>query len=333
MRAHFAHYGHACAVGGETAIHLAAKQAIAEAMWLNLPSVCRPDFLRRCGDNTDQKEILPSRVSRFNEVLIEPDMGGFRPDVQGLFENDTELIEFRVTHAVDYLKTEKIKERNLKCIEVDLRPAGRCPTLASIRFYVLESVDNKHWLWHPVFRDQQLRLDDIEKHQSSIVMPRVTASYTETDDEDVIERELKLKFQQIDREFDEQRARREKEFRQLDTGNKWAQLYEELDRHPSKWPSVLDKKPTVEGFTNANHKLWQGYLFKQFILSALSSPIRAELEVGRIVSWLDRCFGIEFGYRGEAEKAIRDYLNWLVRCRYLRQKLGTQSYLVIRDQL
>jgi len=150
---HFAHHsGGECATGAETALHLAAKQLVEDKRWIRLPSL--EVFVRRedpeCGTFTARKVFGANRTWRFDRVALEMTIGDVRPDAVGFVEDATHGVEIRVTHEVDEHKRAYLAGLHLPSIEVDLAAlVGKVFTFDALEAAVLESVDNKDWLFHP----------------------------------------------------------------------------------------------------------------------------------------------------------------------------------------
>lgn len=57
------------------------------------------------------------------------------------------LVEVRVTHNVDEVKEERVRELGLRMVEVDLSGAAGVET-ADLAYWVLHQAP-RHWVWHP----------------------------------------------------------------------------------------------------------------------------------------------------------------------------------------
>ena len=152
---HFAHSntttGHTCAGGVETALHRYAKQIIEEALYLEVPS-----FVARLPppDDDMQTEIGAKRMI-FTRVAIEESMsfGGRRVDVAGYMPEGRLLIEIHVTHRVRGQKLKEVRASDETMLEIELPQSLLYSRLSkgegSLRAAILDSLDNKHWLYHP----------------------------------------------------------------------------------------------------------------------------------------------------------------------------------------
>jgi hypothetical protein len=159
-RPHFAHLGASdCRTGYETALHLKAKQLIADRLVLRLPAwdgeegMPNPPFaFDIAGGRLDGRWVdFPSRVTTLSSASIEPFRGDYTPDVVGTDAEGELLIEIRVSHAVDDLKRRRIQSEGGQLIEIDL--SKLTPDQASdeeaLAHWVLEAPSNRVWLSCP----------------------------------------------------------------------------------------------------------------------------------------------------------------------------------------
>lgn len=143
---HFAHdRGADCGKAYETALHLLAKEIIKESKTIILPE-CYPSK----NYYADSKFKHPQRVINFSDVelekLIEQDEITIKPDALCI-SNDIELlVEFAVTHFVDYDKLNKIRKLNMNCIEVDISSIelNKGKLIKAIE----NVVENKKWVYN-----------------------------------------------------------------------------------------------------------------------------------------------------------------------------------------
>ncbi|MFM8332145.1 MAG: hypothetical protein ACKN9T_10690 [Candidatus Methylumidiphilus sp.] len=143
---HFRHYSESyygqeyeCAGAAETAIHLLAKDILAENKKQILPA--RVLTLRRHNFDEIKREhkkfrpyIAQNQMSvTFDEIKSENDYSTYidtnessiKPDAIAVKDGIEMYFEIRVTHAVDVIKREKIKNLGKSCIEIDLSHANK----------------------------------------------------------------------------------------------------------------------------------------------------------------------------------------------------------------
>lgn len=167
ISAHFAHQANAnCSSGFETALHLAAKQLIAERRLLHLPplvaELTRSD---RYGHVHEAHKMLrPGSLTELDDVRLEMSIGDFRPDVRACSADiPVLLIEIAVFHFVDEIKLAKIERAGLPALEVDLSAlaAERVVDFATLASYLFDTAPPTRWLHHPALkeRDAELRAE------------------------------------------------------------------------------------------------------------------------------------------------------------------------------
>lgn len=158
--ANFAHYvGADCATGFETAVHLAAKQLIADRMKLFLPvAVARAPGIGISGKDFSREVLLsPAGMRILSAVRVEECIGAIRPDLLVAIGTQEVLVEIAVTHFVDDVKLARIQALGLPAVEIDLSE------LREMNFEALESAlftvsQNAQWVWHPEREVEKARL-------------------------------------------------------------------------------------------------------------------------------------------------------------------------------
>lgn len=144
---HFAHYsGHSCAYGYETSLHIAAKEIISKANRMMLPAVYIqfPNSSKASELYCEAKEIAVERVvleQRFQDVI---------PDVVIYTGGKQLFLEVRVTHAIDNVKLEKLKQSDSSTIEIDLSKKAHSISLEELQHILLEDCEEKKWVYNSV---------------------------------------------------------------------------------------------------------------------------------------------------------------------------------------
>lgn len=164
-RPHFAHLvDMGCTTGRETGIHLRAKQLIAERgrlllpTWMGSPQMTPNPPLEQdiAGYWHRGRDVdVPERWGILNEVRLEHRMGAFTPDVLAVEDEETLLIEVRVTHAVDEPKLEWARSAGYRMLEIDLSRLDRNTPhdIEAFEATVLADVHNRCWIAHPEAED------------------------------------------------------------------------------------------------------------------------------------------------------------------------------------
>ena len=162
---HFAHRpGTDCETAGETTLHRAAKQLLAEKRRLWLPefkgSTAR--WLTKSMSRTPMwapfqdwvnGTIYDAYLAVADTVNVESTFGEMRPDVVVVMDDGRELlVEIRVTHAVDQEKRRRIRSTGRACVEIDLSSVPRDVTLHDLASRVIgggEDAAPRRWISCP----------------------------------------------------------------------------------------------------------------------------------------------------------------------------------------
>lgn len=159
-RPHFAHLAEAdCRAGYETALHLKAKQLLADHRALLLPAwdgeadlPNPPTAFDDAGDCLIGPRVeFPARRVALLTASVEEPRGDYIPDVIASDGQGELYIEVRVSHAVDALKRRRIQSEGRRLVEIDLSTLQ--PDLVSdeerLAHWVLDEASNRYWLSCP----------------------------------------------------------------------------------------------------------------------------------------------------------------------------------------
>ncbi len=181
--AHFAHYqALECTTGLQTAIHLAAKDIIAQhrqlclpgmsgylpftpAFWASFSFDAQPyadelyDALGFTGTEyisssyeADSYYHFPARLVALDEVVLEKRTGNIIPDIMVRTGTKWLLVEVAVTHFVDAEKRAKIRAMGLPAIEIDLSKIRRDIDRSDLEELIIRGEQHKQWLNNPELR-------------------------------------------------------------------------------------------------------------------------------------------------------------------------------------
>lgn len=138
---HFAHAsGAECAHGVETALHLAAKEAIAAAKKLWVPSVTL-DVAR-----PSEWVISEGRYVSVDEVVIEKREEHVVPDVAVTSGGRRFFVEIAVTHKVGVEKRERLRTMGVSTLEITLDRHYHIATVDDLAGPVVDGTDRKQWI-------------------------------------------------------------------------------------------------------------------------------------------------------------------------------------------
>lgn len=145
---HFAHApGEDCAKALETAVHLAAKQLIAERGELRLPAVT---FFNLWAPKASMDIVCAEQVVKLDFVEVEIWLDNMRPDLLVTIGNEKYLVEIAVTHFVDEAKYQKIQARKIPTIEIDAARLKRNFTFSALEKLLFTGTYPATWLYHPL---------------------------------------------------------------------------------------------------------------------------------------------------------------------------------------
>lgn len=124
-QAYFSHRsGSDCSSGYETAVHLMAKQVVADAGWVTGASVTFADMVEAGMHREWVKTYSEPQMLLLTNVELEQSALGKRPDIVGLVVDGQVLyVEIAVTHPVDADKRHLFSDKNM--LEIDLSKVPR----------------------------------------------------------------------------------------------------------------------------------------------------------------------------------------------------------------
>ena len=144
---HFAHYsGHTCEYGFESSLHLAAKDIISKAKKFVIPAV----YLNFPKSEKEKQLLFPSREIFVDDVKLEQRYGNIVPDIVLISKGKELFIEIFVTHRIDEVKLEKLKQANISTIEIDLSKQQTLLTSEELSNILLEDNKVKTWKYNAV---------------------------------------------------------------------------------------------------------------------------------------------------------------------------------------
>lgn len=158
---HFAHLSNSdCGAGLETALHLAAKEAIETARGLRLPAVTI-----QFDSYAPPWTIHEEQYVFANKVKLEERHDSVIPDVVVYLRDRPLFVEINVTHGVSEAKEQWLRKRRISAIEVVLKDMDHQLTLEAIQQAVVGSVSQKKWIFN---RKAQQALAFARKHAISM---------------------------------------------------------------------------------------------------------------------------------------------------------------------
>lgn len=164
QRHHFQHHSVAeCKGAFESQLHLLSKAILEEYKALTLP----PYVGRYC--------FYPQRQQTFTEVVKECAQDDLQPDCLCKYRDEqgneqTLWVEILYSHAVDEEKAQKIRERKIACVEIDVSQLFKDADVVdkdTLTDFLLNSPDNRKWINNPQGDEQVLsEATEIRKQDS-----------------------------------------------------------------------------------------------------------------------------------------------------------------------
>lgn len=142
---HFAHHHEGNCKGAiETALHLAAKEILAEHQKIMLPA------LEEYDSQYSKRIIILSEPfeAEMEEVRLEQKQDNFKPDVIGVIKGREIYIEIAVTHFVDEEKELRVRKKGVSMLEIDLSDLNDGFTKEELIEAVIYSHLNKNWIYN-----------------------------------------------------------------------------------------------------------------------------------------------------------------------------------------
>ena len=170
--AHFSHHikESNCNHALESALHFAAKEVISEFKKILLPPLI--EF-----DNSKTIELQESLQVKFEEVILEINDKGFRPDIVGIHKGQKIFIEIAVHHLVDEEKKAKVQKRGISMIEIDLFDLQDGFTKDELIQAVIFEVKNKEWIYHSRKKKLWENYKLSNRSKSKVIKPKDNTSF------------------------------------------------------------------------------------------------------------------------------------------------------------
>lgn len=154
---HFAHHNSENCVGAlESSLHYLAKEILAKEKHMVLPPV---PHLTGFVELTDAIDV------QFDEVFLEKSEGSFKPDVKCIVRGRPILIEIAVTHFIDDEKLNKIEQRGIPTIQIDLSWLSENYTYEDIREVILNDDISKEWIYNPKIASLSKKYDMMQEQK------------------------------------------------------------------------------------------------------------------------------------------------------------------------
>lgn len=266
------HFRHAifneCEHGLESAIHLAAKQAIMEKMQITFPefiiSVSATDSK---GERFTESETVISAgtIASFHLVQEEKELSGLRADLLAYKKDSPLIIEIFYRHKVDAQKIEKIKDINISAIEINLSNLMPEDVKDSEAFW--SYINNpKHIQWLHSVKARDIVYPKLES-QLAVKVQQKEIAYKKEE----IKKQIKKEKVQLEQALENFKIitsqERIKEFnQQADTHPAWVTHSKYLKFSINELPDFLNLDiPNGDWMFSCDRRVWQTAFYSSFI--------------------------------------------------------------------
>lgn len=318
----------------ESGLHMMAKELVAEAKSIALPSMSLTldrfglQFGDRVLSRLPQNILLrDSFIFEYNDVVeIEKPYPEFRPDVSISSNGQTFLIEIAVTHRVNAGKQKRVEDYGLPMLEIDLSSFVETGiSREELCKLITESTDHKKWislskeLMDDTRKDLTGRAIAIQKHLEELDTERkeyfLPNNYSS-----------KLSANRSDRVFD-QYAKRELHF----------------DATHEQYPFFIDIPIAGEVIFECDRRIWQGKIFDRWVYYRTSSGINMFSIWDSLVHEMhipyNQALAGKFSYPGSNTPVylpyavIRKYLGYLEKLGFIDIKDGKWAAVLEKNAL
>lgn len=159
---HFRHQALGYANCGQTAIHLMAKQMIAEEKRIVVPVPKRANY--HIFDAFEEIKLEKA-------VLDSGDYEGIFPDIVGEYRGKKIFIEINICHKFDEQKKKKIRHTGISCLEINLSDSDDSESIPKykIRKIIFKEHHRLKWIFNPFYDKRKNELkEEINQEKARI---------------------------------------------------------------------------------------------------------------------------------------------------------------------
>ena len=135
-----------CEYGYESSLHLAAKDILSRSKKMVIP----PIYVEFPQSGKPKELISMEREISIDDVELEKRFDTIIPDIVVYSGDKYFFIEIYVSHPIDDEKLEKLKEKNISTIEIDLSKIKRDISVEELSDILLKDSDRKSWKYNAV---------------------------------------------------------------------------------------------------------------------------------------------------------------------------------------
>ncbi|UCV22196.1 hypothetical protein [Ferribacterium limneticum] len=163
----------------ETLLHLKAKEILEQEKQIQLPPLAVSSKRELpMGQVIEKKRSRAEQLVQLAEVRLEQHLGEIKPDVLastiavGDWPADTLSIEITVTNTIDEERLERIRQKGIPTLEIDVSRMGGKVTLEEFKNLIVHEVAAKRWLYHPWLETEKRNLDSLVEQEAVIALEK-----------------------------------------------------------------------------------------------------------------------------------------------------------------
>lgn len=334
---HFAHDGLACSTGAETALHLMAKQILADERSIQLPAF---DLSLSATDALGKLQIVSTTLAgpanvKYETVDIEVARDNRRPDAvaSGGDVNIEHRIEVFVRHAVDSVKASELEDLDCACYEICLNDIPVQTTRAELCAAVIASAHRIRWISYPGMVEARRALKaKLRELLAEAVQAKSeqdahsAAAYASWEEEDRQKKADWIRQVREKKQREQKLARANASFRNASMEQKRAFLHVKLRLPNAPIPSILNKRVGGDRSFGVDRDVWQSDIFRKYIFGGRHREIALE----EVLGWMRLRYAISQDFPSAANIALWKYFSYLEELGFARHR-GRQRFQVLRD--
>lgn len=287
---HFAHKSQ-CEGSFETALHIFAKEVLEKNKKIFLPdinifytdkSTSVSGFSYKENNFYSNYEfrketVVKGREIHFQKVELEKKVDDIIPDVILYYKNIPLVVEIAVTHFINDIKREKIENKKLSTLEIDLSNYDfNNFNKQELENLIINEVKNKSWIYNKTAmkRIEQIILSNKEKKKQLIEREKVR--------QERIKKLAENRVKRINRVLENRKDIEERNFINIESNYYWKIVSKKLRLDKYNMPFFLNKAINGEEVFMCHRMVWQSELYYKFIENRKEKII----ECVKIISWI-----------------------------------------------
>ncbi|MDP3445464.1 MAG: hypothetical protein Q8T08_21610 [Ignavibacteria bacterium] len=250
-----------CDYAAETAIHMKAKEIIEKEKHLFLPElVVEYKGLR--------KEAFPYKKVDFDHVKLEHRMNNIIPDIVAYKKNIPLIIEIKITHAIDYVKSNKIETLEISAIEIDLSYLKTNFDPNSLYEEIISNTKNKKWVYHRKKKENEEKLKRIyNKRNEEKQLKQKKAEYLrkQIEKDNMKRRKAELDKTKLLQDETFQIKLKETWSKGFHKHHLWIRATARRNISIENIPSYINIDVPRDIVFGCDRRIWQAYIFDRFV--------------------------------------------------------------------